>query len=79
MAISDKKSEQNQDLSARLLMSSAAVMQALDISRSTLARLMRGQKSPDLLFPKPVPSIGITDHRWLRSDIEAWLAARLAR
>lgn len=73
------KAEASKDLSGRMVMGSESVQQALDISKSTLRRLVRREISPTLPFPLPVKGLtGTRVNGWLRSDIEAWLEQRLA-
>jgi predicted DNA-binding transcriptional regulator AlpA len=73
------KAEASKDLSGRMVMGSESVQQALDISKSTLRRLVRREISSALPFPLPVKGLtGTRVNGWLRSDIEAWLEQRLA-
>lgn len=72
------KAEADKDLAGRMVMGSEAVQAALDISKSTLRRLVRGEISPELPFPKPAKGVIGRNNFWIRSEIEDWLAARLA-
>jgi predicted DNA-binding transcriptional regulator AlpA len=72
------KSEQSQGLEGRMLMGAAAVQQALDCSKSTLRRLVLGELSPEMRFPHPTRALGTRSNYWIRAEVEAWLAARLA-
>jgi predicted DNA-binding transcriptional regulator AlpA len=74
-----KKQQDNTEVAARIFMSSTAVRAALDISASTLIRLVRGERSADVPFPKPTRAIGTKRNYWLRSSIEEWAQARLAK
>lgn len=64
-------------ISDRILMDAKTVQHVLDISRSTLLRLVGGERITATPFPRPFKPYGRTMY-WESAAIERWVAEQLA-
>jgi predicted DNA-binding transcriptional regulator AlpA len=65
-------------VSDRILMDARTVQHVLDISRSTLMRLVAGQCRVATEFPKPFRPYGRKALYWERVAVERWAAEQIA-